>query len=83
MFFYPSAHSNARSDTDGSAREGAVVYVVCQERHGRLATDTEYEGRPTQSTVWNKMDNGRYFSDIYSDLEKVDGDMPPMNLPNC
>ncbi|MET7968748.1 hypothetical protein [Micromonospora sp. NPDC005305] len=81
--FYPSPHSNARTDADGSAAEGAIARVVCQERHGRLVKDTPYGTRPTRSTVWNKTNTGRYFSDIYSDLPKVDGDTPPRGLPNC
>ena len=79
--FYPSPHHNG--DRVRGVDEGTRVWVVCQERHGRLATDTKYHNRQTSSTVWDKLTNGYYISDIYTTLPKVSGDDPPLGIPRC
>lgn len=81
VYFYPSPDNN--QNRVNGVGEGARVRVVCQERHGREATDTPYNGRQTKSTVWDKLSNGMFISDIYTDLPKVEGDTPPSGLPKC
>jgi hypothetical protein len=81
VYFYPSLHNNLNKER--GVDEGTKVRVICQERHGRRVTDTPYNGRQTESTVWDKLSNGMFISDIYTQLPKVDGDTPPDGLPKC
>jgi len=56
--------------------EGTVIYVICQVHDGRLVTD-EVSGQKLSSTVWNKTTDDVWIPDIYSDLPKGSGDLPP------
>ncbi|HEU0132178.1 MAG TPA: hypothetical protein VFQ85_14410 [Mycobacteriales bacterium] len=78
---YPSAFTNV-GRMDGP-HEGDLIEVVCQERHGRLVTDTPYHDRQTSSSVWDRLADGTFVSDIYTDLPKTSGDTPPRGLPRC
>jgi hypothetical protein len=73
----PSPHAGA----SGGAAEGDRVTVVCQVRDGVPVTDTDdpQPEQPPDDTVWNKTDDGLYFSDLWSDLPKN----RPSGLPDC
>jgi hypothetical protein len=65
--------------------EGDVIAVVCQERNGQPIHDPR--GDPNRYKkpwpVWDKLSNGLWVSDLYTDLPKVPGDMPPDGIPRC
>lgn len=80
VYKYPRADSNeGRVNGPG---EGAAIQVVCQVLDGRLVTDTPYKDRPTSSTVWNRLADGYYVSDIYTSLPKQPGQLAP-GVPAC
>ncbi|GAB2928675.1 hypothetical protein GCM10027280_15160 [Micromonospora polyrhachis] len=56
--------------------EGTVIYVICQAHDGRLVAD-EVSGRQLSSTIWNRTTDDVWVPDIYSDLPKGTGDLPP------
>lgn len=60
--------------------EDTVVHVVCQSRHRRLVED---ETMKTSSTVWNKLQDGSWIPDLYTNLPKDDGNSPPLGIPEC
>jgi hypothetical protein len=61
-----------------------VVKVVCQERDGQPHSDQDpAPGQPANWPVWDKLTNGRWLPDLWTDLPKVPGDTPPNNLPSC
>ncbi len=60
--------------------EGATVAIVCQTRNGRPVTDPT---TGTSSSVWDKLDDGGWISDLYTTLPKSDGDTPPLGIPVC
>jgi hypothetical protein len=68
-------------DTDkGTYNEGTTVSIVCQARHRRLVSD------PTtgkSSAVWNKLSDGHWIPDLYTDLPKISGETPPLTIPPC
>jgi hypothetical protein len=64
--------------------EGNDVNVVCQKRDGGPMTDRDpAPGQPTTWAVWDKLDNGRWLPDLWTDLPKNPGDTPPNDLPKC
>jgi hypothetical protein len=68
-------------DTDKATYyENTEVAIVCQDRHRRLVTDPT-SGR--SSTIWNKLSDGYWIPDLYTDLPKVDGEAPPLGIPLC
>lgn len=64
--------------------EGEVVRVVCQRRDGQLITETDpAPGQPAQWPVWDRLEEGKWIPDLYTNLPKVPGPVPPEGLPNC
>lgn len=64
--------------------EGTPIRVVCQDRHGGLVIDDKLQGGPhPSSTVWDRLDDGRWVSDLYTNLPKRPGETPPLGLPVC
>ncbi|MGH3900383.1 MAG: hypothetical protein ACRDTA_19495 [Pseudonocardiaceae bacterium] len=65
--------------------ENQVIAVVCQDRNGQSVHDPT--GDPNRYaepwSVWNKLSNGLWVSDLYTDLPKVPGDTPPDKIPRC
>ena len=59
---------------------GDSISVVCQYRHGRTLTDP---GSGQSSPVWDKTDDGFWIPDLYTDLPKVSGEVPPAGIPIC
>lgn len=82
-------HTQPRTDSSrGSPEhlpEGAVIYVECQERNGDSLSDPE--GDPSRYSkpwpVWNRLTNGSWISDLYTDLPKKPGEAPPTGIPKC
>ncbi|QUH05753.1 helix-turn-helix domain-containing protein [Saccharopolyspora erythraea] len=68
-------------DTDKATyHEGTAVSIVCQARHRRVVSD------PTSgqsSPVWNRLSDGYWIPDLYTDLPKVTGEAPPLGIPLC
>lgn len=68
-------------DTDKATyHEGTAVSIVCQARHRRQVSD------PTSgkaSPVWNRLTDGYWIPDLYTDLPKVSGETPPLGIPPC
>lgn len=68
-------------DTDKSTYlEATTVSIVCQSRHRRVVSD------PTagnSSAVWDKLNDGYWIPDLYTNLPKVAGDAPPLGIPVC
>lgn len=60
--------------------EGVPVEIVCQERHGSMIKDPTFGDR---SRVWDKLKDGTWVPDFYTDLPKVKVDTPPLGLPVC
>ena len=68
-------------DTDKATyHEGTVVSIVCQARNRREVSDPTSGQR---SPVWNRLSDGYWIPDLYTDLPKVAGDVPPLDLPRC
>lgn len=63
--------------------EGDVVQIVCQVRDGRLVTDQLINDKQESSKVWDRVTDGYYISDLYTDLPKVTGSKPPPGVPTC
>jgi surface antigen len=61
----------------GSIGEGGEVDIVCQAR-GELVTPNH----GTASTVWDKLTNGAYVTDVYVDTPGVGGNFSPP-IPQC
>lgn len=60
--------------------EGVPVEILCQERHGLEKVD------PTSgksSRVWDKLPGDKWIPDLYTDLPKTEGDIPPPGIQNC
>jgi transcriptional regulator with XRE-family HTH domain len=68
-------------DTDKATyHEGTTVSIVCQARHRRQVSD------PTSgkaSPVWNRLSDGYWIPDLYTDLPKVSDETPPLGIPLC
>jgi hypothetical protein len=56
--------------------EDTVVQVVCQSRHRRLVED---ETMKKSSDVWNKLQDGYWIPDLYTNLPKD----KPLGIPDC
>ncbi len=68
-------------DTDKSTyHEHTAVAIVCQARHRRVVFDPT---TGTSSPVWNKLSDGVWIPDLYTDLPKVAGETPPLGIPTC
>ncbi|GAA2783838.1 helix-turn-helix transcriptional regulator [Saccharopolyspora taberi] len=68
-------------DTDKATyHEGTVVTITCQARHRREVSDPTTGQR---SAVWNRLSDGYWIPDLYTDLPKVPGEDPPLDLPTC
>lgn len=68
-------------DTDKSTYlEHTAVAIVCQARHRRVVSDPT---AGTSSPVWNKLSDGYWIPDLYTDLPKVTGEAPPLGIPTC
>ncbi|HEX3607546.1 MAG TPA: BTAD domain-containing putative transcriptional regulator [Candidatus Dormibacteraeota bacterium] len=67
-----------------SLGEGTPIRVTCQDRHGALVIDNRL-GAPPQpsSTVWDRLDDGTWVSDVYTSLPKHSGEVPPLGLAVC
>jgi DNA-binding SARP family transcriptional activator len=64
--------------------EGRAVRVVCQDRHGALVVDSKPPpARQAPSTVWDRLDDGSWVSDVYTTMPKPPGETPPLGLPVC
>jgi DNA-binding SARP family transcriptional activator len=76
------AHDAAR--VPPALGEGTPIHVVCQDRHGGLVIDTKL-GLPPRpsSTVWDRLEDGSWISDIYTSVPKQPGETPPLGLPVC
>jgi hypothetical protein len=69
---------------DDGFLDGDVVRVVCQDRDGEPHTDPDpVPGRPGRWPVWDRLLDGRWLPDLWTDLPKKPGDTPPYGLPNC
>ena len=67
-----------------SAVQVKFVRVVCQNRHGALVVDRKPPpAQQAPSTVWDRLDDGSWISDVYTTMPKVPGDTPPLGLPVC
>jgi DNA-binding SARP family transcriptional activator len=64
--------------------EGTLVHVVCQRRHGGLVVDDKlgYSPQPS-STVWDRLEDGTWVSDVYTTLPKQAAETPPLGLQVC
>lgn len=64
--------------------EGELVDIVCQVRNGQpLSEQTPAPGQPNNWPVWNKLKDGFFIPDLYTDLPKDPGPKPPYGLPVC
>jgi DNA-binding SARP family transcriptional activator len=64
--------------------EGTPIRIVCQDRHGGLVIDDKLQPGPhPSSTVWDRLDDGRWISDLYTNLPTRLGETPPLGLPVC
>lgn len=64
--------------------EGELVEVLCQVRDGQSLTDpAPAPGQPNDWPVWNKMKDGFFIPDLYTDLPKDRGLTPPYGLSIC
>lgn len=64
--------------------EGELVEVLCQVRDGQPLSDpAPAPGQPNDWPVWNKMKDGFFIPDLYTDLPKDRGPTPPNGLPIC
>jgi len=65
--------------------EGTVIAVVCQERHGPIVYDPTGDNRRYRYRwpVWDRLTNGLWVSDLYTDLPKNPGDTPPDGVSRC
>ncbi|MGH9930060.1 MAG: hypothetical protein ACREA9_12675 [Pyrinomonadaceae bacterium] len=65
--------------------ENQVIPVVCQERKGQSVHDPLGDSNRYAQPwpVWNKLSNGLWVSDLYTDLPKIPGDTPPDGIPGC
>lgn len=63
-----------------SVWRGYTLSVVCQEHHGRLVQDPSTGG---SSAIWNRLYDGSYISDLYTDLPKSDADRASLGIPTC
>jgi hypothetical protein len=59
---------------------GSSVSIVCQYPNGREITDNTYHWT---SQVWDKLADGSWIPDRYTDLSGEGGDHPPSGLPVC
>lgn len=66
-------------------QEGDLVAVICQERGGEPQTDTNdpQVDQPAGWPVWDKMSDGRWIPDLWTDLPKTLGATPPEGLSAC
>jgi len=82
VFYY--SEPNIKSPRSRGPIEGDVVAVICQERNGEPLTDKNATpDQPSNWPVWNKVPDGRWFPDLWSDLPKSPGSTPPRGLPTC
>lgn len=64
--------------------EGELVDVQCQVRDGQPLSDpTPAPGQPSNWPVWNKLSDGLFIPDLYTDLPKDPGPTPPNGIPVC
>lgn len=64
--------------------EGEVVEVLCQRRDGQMISETDVSpGQPAQWPVWNRLKDGKWIPDLYTDLPKEPGPVPPEGLTTC
>lgn len=64
--------------------EGELIDIVCQVRDGQPVTDpAPAPGQPDGWPVWNKLSDGFFVPDLYTDLAKEPGPTPPNGLPVC
>lgn len=83
VLLYGGPSTERRYRGDGRL-DGDVIRVVCQERAGQPVSDVDpAPGQPKTWPVWNKLDNGRWIPDLWTDLPKQPGATPPYGLPTC
>lgn len=64
--------------------EGELVEVQCQVRDGQPLSDpAPAPGQPNDWPVWNKLNDGFFIPDLYTDLPKDPGPTPPNGIPVC
>jgi DNA-binding SARP family transcriptional activator len=64
--------------------EGTPIRILCQNRHGGLVIDNALRPGPhPSSTVWDRLDNGTWISDLYTSLPKPASGTPPLGLRDC
>lgn len=66
-----------------SYREGDAIQVVCQIRDG-YSVSMPGDGRPIHPvSVWNKLPNGSWIPDIFTNLPQKKGPNPPAGIELC
>lgn len=64
--------------------EGRAIRVLCQDRQGGLVVDRKPPPeQQAPSTVWDRLDDGTWISDVYTTMPRVVGEAPPLGLPVC
>lgn len=80
MFGYPGPFADPQYRRPvRSFFEGDVLRIVCQEKHGRLVTDSS----SAQSTVWYKLDIDVWVSHLYADHLPEEAGRPSPDIPDC
>jgi DNA-binding SARP family transcriptional activator len=85
----PGLYSHSGPSPDRATRvllydEGAPVQVVCQNRHGKQVIDSKPPpDHQAPSTVWDRLPDGSWITDVYTTLPKQPGETPPLGLPVC
>ncbi|MEO3743471.1 hypothetical protein [Plantactinospora sp. B5E13] len=81
---YTYAGPNTRSRYRDGYLDNDLVRVVCQERNGQLVADVDpAPGQPARWPVWNRLEDGRWIPDLWTNLPKEPGPDPPHGLPTC
>ncbi|MFK3979935.1 hypothetical protein ACI2K4_06070 [Micromonospora sp. NPDC050397] len=77
---YGDPYETGRGSKVGAYEEGRAIQVACQERAGRPITDPN---RDLTSPVWNRLVEGVWIPDLYTDLPTSEGPTPPLGIPPC
>lgn len=79
-----SAPAHDASRIPPALGEGTLIHIVCQDRSGGLVIDNKLGIAPQpMSTVWDRLEDGGWISDVYTTLPKLQGRTPPLGLPVC
>lgn len=76
--------ANTYPEGDVSYAEGDTIAVVCQERDGQPIHDPRSDPNRYKKPwpVWDKLSNGLWVPDLYTDLPKTPGDTTPDGIPH-